>query len=774
MDAKPSLDAPELLPFVPMVYVAWANGDLSPEEIGSIRSRIAGEPLLRSLKSALQAWLDPEAPPSASEVHRLRERLRQAEIDFGQKRRLSELGQALAGGCGEAELRALQEVETALGLADSNAGQRIAASFAPRPSVPSVEDPSFEPTEMTRFLDGPHHSLQQEVRAVLGQPRFQHRYDLSRQERRAWVRSALQDLAARGWGALGMPKEAGGEGGVERFITVFETLAHHDLSLLVKFGVQFGLFGGSVQNLGTERHHETLRAIGRGELLGCFAMTEIGHGSNVRELETTATWRDGGFVIHSPSDGAGKNWVGNAAEDGRMAVVFAQLDIAGEGYGVHAFLVPIRDAQGAPMPGVRLEDNGPKMGLEGVDNGRIWFDQIEVPRTALLDRFAQVDEEGRYHSPIPGETKRFFTMIGTLVAGRISVGVAGVSVAKSALTIAVRYGLARRQFGPPGEPEVRIMDYLAHQRRLLPRIAKTYALHFAQRSLLERYAEARGQDRDLQAIEAEAAGLKAYSTWHGKDTLATTRECCGGEGFAQINRIGPAYADFEIFPTFEGDNAVLLQLLTRALLAGYKRQFENMDAFGMMRFAADWASRQVESINPFANRETKPDTLRSIAFVDEALRHRAQHLLASLAQRLKSRFDRGLDAHTAINEVQDHVLSVGLAYVEAGVHERFRARVEAAPDALRPVLDRLRALYGLERLYEDRGWFLENGLMSGAQAKAIRDQVNALCVELRPEVAGLVDGFGIPDAVLAAPIATHPAHRSFLPETDLPESTGSA
>jgi acyl-CoA oxidase len=332
MDAKPSLDAPELLPFVPMVYVAWADGDLSNEEIGSIRSRIAGEALPTSLKQVLHAWLDPQNPPSTSEVHRLRERLRRAKLDFGQRRRLSELGEA--------------------------------ASFSPRPTLPSVEDPSFEPAALTRLLDGEQHSLQQEVRAVLSEPRFRYRYDLSRSERRAWVLSALQDLGARGWGALGMPEEAGGEGGIERFIAVFEILAHHDLSLLVKFGVQFGLFGGSVQNLGTKRHYETLRAIGRCELLGCFAMTEIGHGSNVREIESTATWRgeDGVFVIHSPSDGAGKNWVGNAAEHGRLATVFAQLEIDGEGYGVHAFLVPIRDEAGAPLPGVRLEDNGPKMG----------------------------------------------------------------------------------------------------------------------------------------------------------------------------------------------------------------------------------------------------------------------------------------------------------------------------------------------------------------------------------------------------------------------------
>ena len=125
-------------------------------------------------------------------------------------------------------------------------------------------------------------------------------------------------------------------------------------------------------------------------------MTEIGHGSNVRDIETVATYdpATGEFDLHSPTFTSGKNYIGNAGVHGKIATVFAQLETRGERHGVHAFVVPIRDDRGRPLPGIRLEDNGEKLGLNGVDNGRIWFDHVRVPRVEMLDRFAQVAADG--------------------------------------------------------------------------------------------------------------------------------------------------------------------------------------------------------------------------------------------------------------------------------------------------------------------------------------------------------------------------------------------
>src|SRR3954453_8206720 len=352
-------------------------------------------------------------------------------------------------------------------------------------------------TKLQALLDGEHAQIRDRVRMWLSTPGNAAPAALPMEEHRAQVLDWARELASDGDPAMGFPVEYGGQDAVARSIASFETLAYGDLSLLVKCGVQFGLFGGAVLHLGTERHHERyLRAITSMELIGCFAMTETGHGSNVQALRTTATYdpETQEFVVHTPDEDARKDYIGSAARDGRIAAVFAQLVVGGEERGVHALLVPLRDDDGTALPGIRLEDCGAKLGLDGVDNGRIWFDQVRVLRENLLDRYATVSEEGVYHSDIESPTKRFFTMLATLIQGRISVCGAAINASKVALAIAVRPALTRRQFGPPDGEEVTLMTFRTHQRRLLPHLAHTYGLHFAQEQLVADLAEHFGDD----------------------------------------------------------------------------------------------------------------------------------------------------------------------------------------------------------------------------------------------------------------------------------------
>ncbi|MDT7655918.1 MAG: acyl-CoA oxidase [Pseudonocardiales bacterium] len=628
----------------------------------------------------------------------------------------------------------------------------------------SSELPAKVDTEALRtLLDGRWASVRADVRAQLGQRRLHPDPDWTTEQHRAYITDLARELAASGHTALGFTSEHGGEDDIGGSVNSISMLAYADLSLMVKAGVQWGLFGGAVQALGTDAHHRKyLPAIMSFELPGCFAMTETGHGSNVAAAETTATYdvAAGEFVVHSPTPSARKDYIGNAARDGRLAVVFAQLITPAGGHGVHALLVPIRDADGRPCPGVTISDCGRKAGLNGVDNGRLVFDSVRVPREALLNKYGDVAPDGTYSSPIENESARFFTMLGTLVRGRISVAGSAASATQSALTIAVRYGQRRRQFEAPGrDGEIVLLDYLGHQRKLLPALAKSYALHFAQEELVRMLHEVQsGGTRDEAAqreLEGLAAGMKAVTTWHATHAIQTCREACGGAGYLVENLLPQLKADTDVFTTFEGDNTVLLQLVAKGLLTEYRDHVGDLNTLGMIKFITEQVVDTIAertAARGLAQRfkDPAPDDAE---WHQELLADREEHLLAGLARRLRRAGEPDADAFAVFNAAQDHLLSAASAHVDRWVLDGFTAGLARCDDdGVTALLTKVRALYALSVVEADRGWFLEHGRLTASQAKAVTATVNELCAELRPYADTLVDGFGIPDAWVDAVI----------------------
>jgi acyl-CoA oxidase len=647
----------------------------------------------------------------------------------------------------------------------------------PEQQGPAYQAPAIDVAELRSLLDGRYAAVRDLVRASLTEHAdvLEAAETLPRLDYRERVKDLLVTMAQTGQTGLGFPREYGGGGDLGASIAAFETLAYGDLSLLVKVGVQFGLFGGAVLTLGSRRHHDAyLEDLILGRVLGCFAMTESGHGSNVQALGTTATYDAGTdeFVITTPDEASRKDYIGNAAQHGEVAVVFAQLEVAGERHGVHAFVVPLR-AGGELMPGVRAEDDGPKMGLNGVDNGRLWFDGVRIPRDNLLNRFAEVTADGRYHSPIDNPDKRFFTMLGTLVQGRVCVSGAGINAAKVALTLAVRYAVRRRQFSPTssGEEEL-LLDYGLHQRRLLPLVAESYALHFAQEVLRtqthEVFSTEPGEEEDPRArreLEARAAGTKALGTWHATRTIQECREACGGAGYLAVNRFAALKADTDVFTTFEGDNHVLLQLVAKGLLTDYASDFEDLDQLGMVRLVAEtaWetvvertaAHKLVETIKdvlPVADRSEQEGGLRDPDHQLALLRFREEHTLSGVARRLKRGIDRGESPGAVFSRAQDHVIAAARAHVERLVLEAFVDKVAGLPDGdQKTALTLLRDLHALATIERDRAWFMEHGRLTSARSKAVTREVNDLCRHLRPLAVDLVDAYGIPSPLLRAP-----------------------
>jgi acyl-CoA oxidase len=434
--------------------------------------------------------------------------------------------------------------------------------------------------------------------------------------------------------------------------------------------------------------------------------------------------------------------------------------------------VPIRDDRGEPLPGVRVEDDGRKIGLNGVDNGRIWFDDVRIPRDNLLDRYAAVDETGAYSSPIENPDRRFFTMLGTLVQGRVCVGGAGIYASKVALAIAVRYALQRRQFGNPGGPEELLLDYGLHQRRLFLPLARTYALHFAQEVLAEQLhavfsATVEVDEHTRRALESRAAGTKALGTWHASSTIQECREACGGAGYLSANRFDALRADTDVFTTFEGDNHILLQLVAKGLLTDYSSSFGELDQLGMVRFVASLAVEtviertaahklleRIRDVLPGGEDDWDQEAgINDPAYQLAMLRWREEHMLAGVARRLKRGMDSGMDPAEVFSRCQGHVIGAARAHVERLVLEAFVDRVAAMPDGEnKAALNLLCDLFALSTIEADRAWWMEHGRLSSARAKAITREVDELCRRVRPLAQDLVDAFGVPAEMQAVPM----------------------
>jgi acyl-CoA oxidase len=629
-------------------------------------------------------------------------------------------------------------------------------------------------------LDGRWRDMKNRMREELSSEIFRPHYTPNTVIARTKVTEQMRIMAANGAAEDGFKKEHGGNGDVGAAVTQIEMLAMSDLSLMVKAGVQWGLFGGAIENLGTERHHAAyVKKLIDLELLGCFAMTETGHGSDVQALETTGTYDPATqeFVIDSPTPSSRKDYIGGAASTARVAAVFAQLITKGEGHGVHCFVVPIRDDDGNDLPGVTTSDCQYKGGLPGVDNGRIQFDQVRIPRENLLNKYADVAEDGTYSSPIENQGRRFFTMLGTLIRGRVTVGGSAGAAARVALDIATRYALERRQFEAPGaDEEVLIMDYLVHQRRLFPLIAKSYALQFAQNELVAKCHELQTSDdpdaEEQRELESRAAGLKAANTWHATRAIQEAREACGGAGYLAENRLIALKADTDVFTTFEGDNHVLTQLVAKELLTAYADDVKSMSPAQWVRFAANFAGERVikrtaaqtimQTIVDSRQDNEEEGSLFNRGTQVKMFEDREQYMLASVARRLQGK-SKDMSPFDAFNAVQDHVLHAAKAHIDRIILESFVAGIDSCEDEeAREILGMVCDLYALSVIEDDKAWFIEHRFLSTERSKAVTRAINDRCRKLRPHAELLVDGFGIPEQLRYAEML-HPEH---IPDAD--------
>ncbi len=744
-----------MLPYIPFFYVIWSDDLLSASEIQVVQRGInEDKSLTKEDRQHLLSWLDKKKAPSDDEIKSWQALITSSKVTLIESeiypletfsRKVAEFHSTVL-----APNTQLQQIERTLGIQPNHYNHLFKVEV-----VHKSEAELYDSDRLDFILNERDFEVLQRFRTVLKEDIFTWEIYRDKTEFREIVLKQLNHLAKGGWCSYAYPKQYGGQDDLEGYASIFEHLIYVDGSLGIKAGVQFGLFGGSIQNLGNElQRKKYLTAASNASLLGCFAMTETGHGSNVRGINTTATYvhEERAIVIHTPGKNDNKEYIGNALHS-TMATVFAQLIVNGKNQGVHAILVPLRDDTHQELPGIRIEDNGYKLGLNGVDNGKIWFHQVKVPVENLLDTYGGIDIDGNYTSRIKNPSKRFFTMLGTLVGGRICVAKGALAAAKMALAIGVKHSLNRRQFNDSIKiQEDLLMDYPTHQIRLIPHVASCYVYHFTLQRAMAEYVSITGEDK--REIETQVAGLKSIITWFGTTAIQESREACGGKGYLLENRIADLKNDSDIFTTFEGDNTVLLLLAAKGVLSDFRSEFNADGFFSVLKLLGVQLSDKLATINPAYVNKVDSEHLYSPKFHLHALDFRLRRLTYTAAMRIRNYIKKGMPSYQAFLKTQTHLLEVGKAYSEALAVKWYYEKLASIPNGeYQVLLYKLGALHSLKIIRGDAEWFLEQGYMGSTKSKAIRQRVERLSSELRPHIGSLVDGFGIPNHLMTAPIA---------------------
>lgn len=511
-----------------------------------------------------------------------------------------------------------------------------------------------------------------------------------------------------------------------------------------------GMFIPTIQGQGdAEQQKQWLPLCYNLSIIGTYAQTELGHGTYLRGLETTATYDASTqeFVIHSPTLTSTKWWPGGLGKTANHVICMARLVTQGKDYGPHAFVVRIRDANThVPLPGIAVGDIGSKLGYNAIDNGWLRFDHFRIPRRAMLMRHASVDADGMYHPP-----KVAKVAYGTMVFVRADIVQNAALFLKKAVTTAVRYASVRRQSNadPSTGKELQVLDYPHCQRTLLPLVATAFAFHFTAEYMrnmytaFEKSSRTSGDFSALPELHATSSGLKALCSARTKDGIEECRLTSGGHGFMAAAGYSGTLGNYAPNVTYEGENNVLLLQTARYLLKAAQRVAKGGAPAG-------GAAYLLRSGAPARSPLGKSTEMRDEHALLDAYRHRSARLVAEAATAAAETVARGGDTFSVdqlawIAAAKAHCACVILTAFQDGVRAAAKAGLPASGVA---VLRRLFVLEALSGMDSSLGDFVEDGFMDASQARLLRATLRQVLGDVRPDAVALVDSFGLSDLFL--------------------------
>ncbi|KAI9498239.1 acyl-CoA dehydrogenase/oxidase C-terminal [Zychaea mexicana] len=617
---------------------------------------------------------------------------------------------------------------------------------------------SFNVRDLTYLLDGSKHATELRERMMLEierDPLFAMHdvHDLTKGELRERTMEKFRSMIHH------LQNES-----VDTFKKRMEVISLIDAGFWTRFGVHYGLFVGALQSNaspGQLSYWFEKGALSLTGMIGCFAMTEIGHGSNVPGLETTATFDEASdqFIIHTPTLTATKWWIGGAAHSATHAAVFAQLVVKGKNYGTKCFVVPLRDPKTYNLlPGVNIGDIGKKMGRDGIDNGWIQFTNVRIPRGYMLQKHAKVTRSGTVTEP-----KLQQLTYGALLQGRVAMVVDSGNVSKKALTIATRYAAVRRQFAKSkaNGVETKLLDYPIHQRRLMPLLAQAFAMHFTgaemtamYNNMMTRLDSASPGDADMEEVlemlketHATSAGLKAFCTWNCLNTIEQCRQSCGGHGYSAYTGLASMYNDFAVQCTWEGDNTILALQSGRYLISSYREAVDGKKLSPGVGY--------LNNLNRLIGKRcgvSKVEDIVTPEIIIEGWQVVCANVVKNAALEFEECLKNGLDADDAYEQCSQSRLYAARLHSYGYLFQRFADGVSKVQGDLKSVLMDVCMLYGLYTVEENAGAFLQYEYFTPTQIEYVRAQTNVLCKAVRDQAIPLIDSFNFSDYVINSPL----------------------
>eukprot|EP00041_Stephanoeca_diplocostata_P030742 m.938171 g.938171 ORF g.938171 m.938171 type:complete len:669 (-) comp23816_c0_seq4:379-2385(-) len=512
--------------------------------------------------------------------------------------------------------------------------------------------------------------------------------------------------------------------------------------------LHFTMMLNYIKNQGTEAQQKVwLERARNGDFIGAYAQSELGHGSNVRGIETIArfdpTTRE--YIIHSPTLTSLKWWpTGMYAST--HAIVFAQLIIGDVNHGFHGFMVQLRRADGTLMPGIELGEIGPKLNSTSNNIGYCRFTHVHVPMDRLFSKYSRVTPNGEYVAAPKALSK--FRYIAMMLA-RVSIIAAAYEKLAQAATIAIRYSAVRQQgFSADGSgQEHYVLDYTMQQYRTFKAVALAYCLLWNRRYItdfiqqVQKDLQTNGSADGLPELHATLSGMKATSTVWAHDAIEECRKCCGGQGFLKSSGIAKMAPDFSEWVTVEGEQVILSLQCARFLLKAVQDVLDGKTVAATAQYLGEKFSGPVD--------------FESATGIMQLFRARSIKLVGRLHREYHKKVATGVSSDVAWNECawlayrasEAHVSYVMLQNNHLAIEKYF---ADASQAGVKLVMLHLLRLWTLQCMTENGGDFV--GILTEHDMETLDAEVGRMLKLIRPDVVALVDSFGFLDAQLKSAI----------------------